>query len=343
MPQIDLLQRHNIPLLMRSIVLENPNDRMYLSDVQLPVPDYSDNDLLVKVEYVGLNPADGHFAKTGFDKWQYPHILGLDAVGVVVKANKGVFPNVGERVMWHANLGEQGVLSEYAKVPNYAVSAVPDNLPASKAATLPCAGMSALIALEKLKIEQGDSILIEAGAGAVGQFAIQFAKARGADVFTTASKRNHKLVKQLGADVVFDYADNKLYEKISRELGSQGFDAVLDSVGGDSTIRNIELMRFCGRIACLKPLPKFEDELMYRKAPNIGIVSLSGAWLANSLCAQQKMSFMSKLLLESVAKNTVKVPEVNMVEFSATKVSEALHKQLNGGFTGKQIVNIISE
>ncbi|WP_230677549.1 zinc-binding dehydrogenase, partial [Streptococcus pneumoniae] len=79
--------------------------------------------------------------------------------------------------------------------------------------------MSALIALDKLQLTEGDSILIEAGAGAVGQFAIQFAKQRGATVFTTASKRNHKLVKQLGSDVVFDYADKKLSDKLRKELG----------------------------------------------------------------------------------------------------------------------------
>ena len=61
---------------------------------------------------------DAQFAKSGFCLWQYPHVLGLDAVGVVVKAGKGVFPGVGERVMWHASIGEQGILSEYAKVPN---------------------------------------------------------------------------------------------------------------------------------------------------------------------------------------------------------------------------------
>eukprot|EP00487_Bulimina_marginata_P010933 TRINITY_DN6185_c0_g1_i1.p1 TRINITY_DN6185_c0_g1~~TRINITY_DN6185_c0_g1_i1.p1 ORF type:complete len:112 (+),score=26.38 TRINITY_DN6185_c0_g1_i1:204-539(+) len=109
--------------------------------------------------------------------------------------------------MFHGNLGEQGVLSEYVKVPNFAVSVIPDSVKSSHAATLPCAGMSALVALDKLQLSEGDSILIEAEAGAVGQFAIQFAKQRGATVFTTASKRNHKLVKQLGADVAFGYHD----------------------------------------------------------------------------------------------------------------------------------------
>ena len=340
MPNTVVTNPNTIPSSMQAIALIEPNEDINLTDMQLPVPQCTGNELLVKVEYVGLNPVDAQFAKSGFCLWQYPHVLGLDAVGVVVKAGKGVFPGVGERVMWHASIGEQGILSEYAKVPNYAVSIIPKQLASDKAATLPCAGMAALISLDKLAVTEGDTLFVEGGAGAVGQFAIQFAKQRGADVFTTASKRNHKLVKQLGADVVFDYNDKTLCDKIRRELGPQGFDAVIDIMGGESTIQNIELMRFCGRIACLNPLPNFEQQLMYRRAPNISIVSLGGAWLANSLCAQQRMSFMGNLLLETVSNGEIIPPEVLAVDFNAQAVSSALNNQLAGGFTGKQVVKI---
>ncbi|PWS55166.1 zinc-binding dehydrogenase [Pseudoalteromonas sp. meg-B1] len=340
MPNTVVTNPDTIPSSMQAIALIEPNEDINLTDIQLPVPQCTGNELLVKVEYVGLNPVDAQFAKSGFCLWQYPHVLGLDAVGVVVKAGKGVFPGVGERVMWHASIGEQGILSEYAKVPNYAVSIIPQQLASDKAATLPCAGMAALISLDKLAVTEGDTLFVEGGAGAVGQFAIQFAKQRGADVFTTASKRNHKLVKQLGADVVFDYNDKTLCDKIRRELGPQGFDAVIDIMGGESTIQNIELMRFCGRIACLNPLPNFEQQLMYRRAPNISIVSLGGAWLANSLCAQQRMSFMGNLLLETVSNGEIIPPEVLAVDFNAKAVSSALNNQLAGGFTGKQVVKI---
>ncbi|WP_409440116.1 zinc-binding dehydrogenase [Psychromonas sp. GE-S-Ul-11] len=338
MPNFDTSTQQTIPNTMQALAINEASDLFTLSEMNFPVPQCEPDEILVKIEYVGLNQIDGMFAKQGFAPWQYPHILGLDAVGVVVKAAKGIYPNVGERVMWHANIAQQGVLSEYAKVPNYAVSVVPDNISAQQAATLPCAGMLALICLDKLHLKEGENILIEAGAGAIGQFAIQFAKQRGADVFTTASKCNHKLVKQLGADFVFDYQDKKLREKICKELGPIGFDAVLDSVGGDATNRNIELMRFCGRIACLKPLPVLDHGLMFLKAPTISIVSLGGAWLAKSLCAQQKMSFLCKLLLENLAENKIQLPHISEVEFDQRSVTEALHRQLNGGFTGKQIV-----
>ena len=340
MPSNIIDNQNQLPSTMKAIVLMKPNDNISLSDVELPLAVCGENEILVKVESVGLNPLDAQFAKTGFCQWQYPHVLGLDAVGTVVQANKGGFPRVGDRIMWHSSLAQQGVLSEYAKVANYAVSVVPDSVTSNTAAAIPCAGMSALIALEKIKIVDGDTVFIEAGAGAVGQFAIQYAKQRGADVFTTASKRNHKLVKKLGADEVFDYNDKKLCQKIRAVLGPQGFDAVIDCVGAETTVRNIELMRFCGRIACLKSLPILAPELMFRKAPNLSIVSLGGAWLANSLCAQQHMSFMSKSLLDNVASGTVVVPDISLVAFDAHSVSMALHRQVDGGFTGKQIVEI---
>lgn len=325
---------------MKSIVLGQPNEQIKLSEIELPLPQCNDNEILVKVESVGLNPLDAQFAKVGFCKWQYPHILGLDAAGTVVQANQAVSPRVGDRVMWHSSLAQQGVLSEYAKVPNFAVSVIPDGVSSNIAAAIPSAGMAALIALDKIKIIEGDTVFIEAGAGAVGQFAIQFAKQRGADVFTTATKHNHKLVKKLGADEVFDYKDKNLCEKIRTTLGPQGVDAVIDTIGGETTIRNIELMRFCGRIACLKPLPVLAPELMFRKAPNISIISLGGAWLSNNLCSQQHMSFMSKLLLEKVASGNVRVPDISLVEFDQQSISTALHLQIEGGFTGKQIVEI---
>lgn len=334
------VQLCELPKTMKAIVLEQPNEQMKLSTIELPLPQCDENEILVKIESVGLNPLDAQFALSGFCKWQYPHILGLDAVGIVVQANKGLFPNIGDRIMWHSSLALQGVLSEYAKVPNYAVSIVPDDVPSNTAAALPCAGMSALIALDKIQINEGDTVLIEAGAGAVGQFAIQFAKQRCANVFTTASKHNHKLVKKLGADAAFDYHDKKLCEKIRATLGPQGFDAVIDSIGGETTVRNIELMRFCGRIACLKTLPALAPELMFRKAPNISIVSLGGAWLANSLCAQQRMSFMNKLLLESVASGEISIPELSIIDFNAASITKALAKQISGSFTGKQIVEV---
>lgn len=330
----------DLPTRMDAIVLETPNEDIRLSKINIAVPECGDNEVLVKVEYVGLTTLDAKFTTSGFASWQYPHVIGLDAVGTVVKAQKGQFPAVGDRVSWHSSIAEQGVLSDYAKVLNFAVSLVPDNIAGDIAAAVPCAGMSALVAIEKLQLEEGDTILIEGGAGAVGQFAIQLAKQKGATVFSTASKKNHALLKKLGADHVFDYNHPKLSQHIKIALGAQGFDAVIDSIGGATTLRDIALMKFCGRIACLRPLPEMSPELLFTKSPNISVVSLSGAWLDNSLCAQQNMSFMNDLLLKKIANGDIKPPTTATVAFNPQLISNALGKQLDGGTTIKQVVKI---
>ncbi|MCF2950066.1 zinc-binding dehydrogenase [Paraglaciecola aquimarina] len=330
----------NLADTMQAITLAKAQEEFVLLKQSIATPKRQDSELLIRVEFVGLNPIDAKLAKQGFADWQYPHILGLDAVGTVVDAPVGVSPNIGDQVMWHANIQQQGMLAEYVAVPNFAVSKLPDGLSAETAAALPCAGMAALFALDKLQIKEGDNLLVEAGAGAVGQFAIQFAKQRGAIVFTTAAKSTHSYLKKLGADECFEHKDKKLLNKFKMALGHSEFDAVIDSVGGDNTIRNIELLRFCGKIACLNGLPELPPELLFHKAPVINIVSLSGAWLTHSLCAQQHMSFMGNLLMNSVNDGSIKAPAIVPIAFQADAVTQALKQQLQGGLFAKQVVHV---
>ncbi|EWH11431.1 putative oxidoreductase [Catenovulum agarivorans DS-2] len=330
----------NIPKFMKAIALESANENFKLVEIEQPVPQPTSSELLVKLEYVGLNPVDAKLAKKGFPDWQYPHILGLDAVGTVVKAPVGASPSVGERVMWHADLSGQGVLSEYTTIANYAATAVPDDIAPQDAATLPCAGLTAIFALDKIQIKQGDLFFVDGGAGAVGQYAIQLAKKRGAIVYASASKKNHALLQKLGAEMVFDYQQKNFIQHVQQQIEQSQFDAVLDTVGGDNTARNIEMMRFCGRIACLNGLPPLDNQMLFRKAPNISIVFLGGAWLTKSLCAQQCMSMSGKSLIEEVQQGHLKPLEVIPVEFNAAAITLALHDQLAFKQVGKRVVEI---
>lgn len=330
----------NVAKTMQGIVLKQAEEGFNLVKQTVATPQREESELLIRVEYVGLNPIDAKLAKEGFPEWEYPHILGLDAVGTVIEAPIGVSPNIGDQVMWHANIKQQGMLANYVSVPNFAVSTLPEGLAAETAAALPCAGMAALFSLDKLQIKEGDNLLIDAGAGAVGQFAIQYAKKRGAKVFTTAAKNTHAYLKKIGADECFDYQDENLLKQFKMALGHSQFDAVIDSVGGGNTIRNIGLLRFCGKIACLNGLPSLPPSLLLHKAPIISIVSIIGAWLTHSLCAQQRMSFMGNLLMNSVNDGTIKAPAIIPVAFDGDAITQALSKQLQGGVFGKQVVNI---
>lgn len=323
---------------MRALVLEQPASDFKLTTRDMPVPIRNEGQLLVKVEYVGLNPVDSKLAKSGFPSWQYPHIPGLDAVGTVVESNTCCSPSIGDRVMWHADLSQQGGLAEYALVPCYAASIVPNDIPAQVAATLPCPAMTAALAICRLGVTEGDSLLVEAGAGAVGQFAIQFAKEKGALIFATASKQHHSYLKKLGAEEVFDYKAKDVDNKLKLAVGHTGLDAVIDSVGGNTTIRDIGLLRFGGSIACLNDLPSLDNGLLFSQSPSIHVISLGGGWLSNDLCAQQNMSFVGNLVLEKLQQQKLVTPEVLDIPFDAEAVTEAMHRQLAGGLFGKQVV-----
>lgn len=309
---------------MTTMVLEQPSEQFAMSMSKQDIPTAGDNELLIAVEYVALNHIDAKLAAQGFCHWQYPHILGLDAVGTVLEAPPGVFPAKGARVMFNASLGSQGMLKEFATVPNYAVAELPDDIASEVAVTLPNAGMTALIALDKLQIEDGDSLLIDSGGGAVAHFAIQYAKRRGAVVFVYAAASEHERLKALGADVVFDNSCDEVECQIKHELGPGGFDAILNTCGGASFICDLEHLRFCGRIACLNGFPHIEQELLFRQAPNISVVSLGGAWLANSLCAQQKLSFMGQQLVNDVQSGAIQAPNLEVIPFTEDAVRDAL-------------------
>lgn len=325
---------------MRALVLTKASEDFELTETQLPVPSVGDGQVLIKVDYAALNPVDSKLAKTGHSAWQYPHIPALDGVGTVVDSYSPHCPLIGKQVLWHSDLSKAGALAEYVAIEAHAVSLLPEGVEPIKAAALPCAGMTAILALCKLQVEAGETILIEAGAGAVGQFAIQLAKAKGLTVLATASKANHKLVSCLGADHVFDYRDKHLVDKIKQALAYQLLDAVLDSVGGEATARDIELLRFNGRIACLTELPVIDAGLLFERSPAIHAISLGGAWLANDLCAQQKLSMMGDHLLELLASKQLHVPEIYSIEFDAEQVTKAMHAQLAGGLVGKQVVKV---
>ncbi|MBS3797890.1 zinc-binding dehydrogenase [Pseudoalteromonas sp. BDTF-M6] len=327
---------------MQALVLNEPSPSLTLQVQELPVPHIGANEVLVEVEYVGLNHIDARLGAEGFCRWQYPHVLGLDAVGTVVEAPVGVFPKRGTRVIFTTSLAEQGVLKRYTKVANYAVAEVPASIPSAVAATLPNAGMTALAALDKIQLQAGESIYINSGCGAVAHFAIQYARKRGAKVFVSAPQSEHERIKALGADVLFASEGERLVQDIKHELGPDGFDTILNSCGGETFVADLAHLRFGGRIACLNGFAQIPQELLFSRAPIIAAVSLGGAWLANSLCAQQKLSFMGQQLLQDVGAGHIQPPAHRTLAFEVEQVSEALRQLYQQGASVRPVVAVKS-
>lgn len=211
----------------------------------LPDPKVAPGAVLVKVRAAGVNPVDWKVMSGALDALVdtvFPVIPGWDVAGEVVAVGPDTPEfTVGDEVMAYARkeVIHGGTFAELVAVPAEALAAKPSALSWEQAGGLPLAGLTALRALQAVGLAPtpdpadqpgaGKTVLIHGGAGGVGLFAVQLARAAGARVIATASERNHEYLRELGAEPV-RYGDG-LTERV-RALAPDGVDAVVDFVGG---------------------------------------------------------------------------------------------------------------
>jgi alcohol dehydrogenase len=222
--------------------------------MELPRPEPGPGDLLVRVRAAGVNPLD-HKIRDGAVKvllsYSFPLILGTDLAGDVEAIGPGITRfKPGDAVYSRLDHDRIGAFAEYALVRESAAARKPARLDYMQAASLPLVGLTAWQALIELaRLRAGQKVLIHAGSGGVGTFAIQLAKHLGAQVATTAGARNHALVKSLGAEVVIDYRTTR-FEAVARDQ-----DAVLDTQGGDTLLRSFEVVKPGGVVVTIGGRP----------------------------------------------------------------------------------------
>jgi NADPH:quinone reductase-like Zn-dependent oxidoreductase len=222
--------------------------------MELPRPEPGPGDLLVRVRAAGVNPLD-YKIRDGKVKvllpFSFPLILGTDLAGDVEAVGPGVTRfKVGDAVYSRLDNGRIGAFAEYALVRESAAARKPARLDYVEAASLPLVGLTAWQALIGLaQLRAGQKVLIHAGSGGVGTFAIQLAKHLGAQVATTASNRNHALVKSLGADVAIDYKTTRFEEEVRNQ------DVILDTQAGDTLLRSFEAIKPGGVVVTIGGRP----------------------------------------------------------------------------------------
>lgn len=209
-------------------------------------PSVLSTDVLIEVKAAAINPIDklivlGHLQ--GMLPVSLPTTVAYDVSGVVVEKGSDVNAfEVGDLVYSRVPQEQMGTIAEYVAVSAGAVSKKPENISFEAAASLPLAGLTALQSLEYAGIKENDKVLIHAGSGGVGSFAIQYAKAKGAYVYTTTSTTNVEWVKALGADRVIDYKTES-YKTIAKDL-----DIVFDTLGENYTVDAFELIKQGGTV-----------------------------------------------------------------------------------------------
>ena len=212
-----------------------------------PVPsDPSEGKVLVKIKAAGVNPIDWKISEGYMQQVmpiEFPTTLGWDFSGNVEKAGAGVSDiKQGEEVYGQSSvvIGGSGTFAEMALANADNIAQKPITLRHEEAAGLPTVGVSAWQALvDIIGLSKGQKILIHGGAGGVGSIAIQLAKYIGAYVATTVSEKDKQFVKDLGADEIIDYK-TQTFEDV---LTSHDYDAVLDTVGGETYTRSFKILK----------------------------------------------------------------------------------------------------
>jgi NADPH2:quinone reductase len=231
-------------------------ERFELADMPKPVP--GPKQVLVRVAAASVNPVDYKIRQSG--GWAgipMPGILGYDAAGVVeAVGSQTTRLKVGDEVFYCARIfGRQGTYAEYHVEDEEIVALKPASLSWDQAAAIPLAGITAYDSvISFFRTKPGDTVLIHAGAGGVGHFAVQLAKAAGARVLATGRAANSDLIKSLGADEVIDYQNSDFADEALRLTDGRGVDAAFDTVGGTTVSRSIKAVRAYGKLATVVSL-----------------------------------------------------------------------------------------
>ena len=225
-----------------------------LKRLDVPVPVVGDNDLLVEIHAASINPVDFKVRDGKVKlllKYKMPLIMGNDFAGVVTKVGSNVSRfKVGDEVYARAPKNRIGTFAEYIAIDQDAVALKPNSISFEAAASIPLVGLTSYQALhDVLSLRQGQKVLIHAGSGGVGTFAIQLAKSMGAVVTTTASDAGRELVESLGADQVINYKTQDFSEVLS------DFDGVFDTLGGESLKKSFRVVKKGGQIVSVSGLP----------------------------------------------------------------------------------------
>ncbi len=234
---------------MKAIILKAFGGVENLVMTELPLPEISDNDVLVNVKSIAINPVDikvrmGKGLAERLKEFT-PIILGWDISGIVTATGRKVTAfKTGDEVFGMINFPGHGkAYAEYVAAPQAHLALKPASISHEEAAA---ASLAALTAWQLLKeyagIKKGNKILIHAAAGGVGHYAVQMAKHLGAWVAGTASAKNRDFILDLGASTHIDY-EKEDFETVLKDL-----DFVLDAVGGDYSVRSLSVLKPGGTI-----------------------------------------------------------------------------------------------
>jgi NADPH:quinone reductase-like Zn-dependent oxidoreductase len=305
---------------MKAVFIDRFGGPEVLSYGDQPDPVAGPGQAVVDVAAASVNGADWRVRAGQYAEAKFPLILGRDFSGTVSAAAADVYDlKVGDAVFGVLEAGREGAYAEKLAIAAAIIAKKPDALSHVHAAAMALTGLTAVISIETtLKLQRGETILIQGGAGGVASFAIQLAKHIGARVITTSSTANLDYVRGLGADEVIDYNARDFTQAVS------GCDAVFDTVGGDVAMKSFAVLRPGGRAAFIASGPTAP------KPERSDVTSLRPA-VGRSRAPLERIG-------QLVAAGAVRPPEIKLFPLSqaaeAHRISEGRH------FRGKLVFQV---
>lgn len=331
---------------MKAAYIDAYGKKQTLKTGDFPTPSTGPNDILVKTHAASVNPIDFK-VRDGLVRmlrpYKFPLILGHDCAGEVfgVGANVKKF-KVGDRIFSRPRGERIGTFAEFISIDQTEAALMPDNITYQEAAGLPLVGLTTWQALlDVAQLKRGQKILIHAGAGGVGTFAIQLAKHIGAEVWTTTSTRNVELVKSLGVDHVINY-QNENFEEVVADL-----DVVFDTLGGDTLNKSLKVVKPGGWVVSISGMPDHRTgrdmNLNFAKTALLGLVGLATNLKAKIAGVHYRFVFMkpSGPQLEQIARlvSEGQIKPVTDRVFPLSEVQSAITYSESGKARGKIIIS----
>jgi alcohol dehydrogenase len=335
---------------MKAMVIEKYGNHVHLVLKDRPEPVPGEHDVLVAIRAASLNPID-HKIKAGKLKlllrYEMPLILGNDFSGVVVQVGDKVdLFKPGDEVYGRPRKNRIGTLAEYIAVHQDDISLKPTNLSFEEAASIPLVGLTAYQAFaDIINLQKNQKILIHAGSGGVGTFAIQLAKSMGAYVATTAGDKGYDLVKSLGADHIINYREDDFEQRL------KGYDAVLDTLGGDVLQKSFYVLKQGGKVVSVSGIPnaRFGKEARLGRLKTILLSLASHKLTALEKKTQTSYHFLFmkpdgaqlKKIKELIEEGRI-IPVIDRV-YKFAEAPQALEYLESGRAKGKVVVSISDE
>lgn len=313
---------------MKTIILETTGAPENLKFTDTEKPKIKPDEVLVQVKTLSVNPVD--YKVRGNDAVltmiygeQCPAILGWDIAGTVVETGNEVTAfNTGDKVFGMVNFpGAGNAYAEFVAAPANHLAKIPLNVSFENAAASTLAALTALQVL-KDKISKNDRVLIHAGSGGVGHFAIQIAKHMGAYVISTSSSKNRDFIMSLGADEHIDYRA-QAFEEVLKDL-----DFVFDMFNGGILFNSVKVVKNGGTVVSI-PSPEFSEET--QSLANEKAVNLSFHMVQSSA---EDMNTIAGFLENATLK-----PHISKT-FAFDEMVQAHHHLESGRTVGKIVVQL---